>query len=78
MPSVHRLAGLGRRIRQGKDTDPAHALPALIPIPRAFDGDSKIESYTADNIVYGLKKQMVLSDIGESFYSGLARIVQVL
>eukprot|EP00981_Chlorochromonas_danica_P013136 scaffold5903_cov165-Ochromonas_danica.AAC.11 len=64
MKRSFRLAGLGRRIRQGKDTDPAHALPALIPIPRAFDGDSKIQSYTADNIVYGLKKQMVLSDIG--------------
>lgn len=65
MKKSFRLAGLGQRIRKGNDTDPAHALPALIPIPRAFDGDTRIESYAAQNIVYQLKKDMVLSDIGK-------------
>lgn len=59
-------AGLGNRIREGKDDDHAHALPALIPIPRAFDGDSQVVSHTATNIIYGLKKSMVLSDLGYS------------
>lgn len=58
------VAGLGNRIRQGKDDDFAHALPALIPIPKAFDGDTPMISHTAKNIVYNLKKNMVLSDTG--------------
>jgi hypothetical protein len=59
-----RHAELGNRIRKGNDDDHAHALPALIPIPQAFDGNSQSISYTAQNIIYGLKKDMVLSDLG--------------
>ncbi|RYH15595.1 hypothetical protein EON65_31540 [archaeon] len=58
------MAGLASRIREGKDDDLAHALPALIPIPKAFDGDSKLQSYTADNIVYDIKKKLILSEMG--------------
>lgn len=61
-----RHAELGNRIRKGNDDDHAHALPALIPIPQAFDGNSQSISYTAQNIIYGLKKDMVLSDLGYS------------
>jgi hypothetical protein len=57
-------AELGNRIRKGNDDDHAHALPALIPIPQAFDGNSQSISHTAQNIIYGLKKEMVLSDLG--------------
>lgn len=64
--AAFRHAQLGNRIRKGNDDDHAHALPALIPIPRAFDGNSQSISHTAQNIIYGLKKDMVLSDLGYS------------
>ncbi len=63
MSSIRR-AGLANRIRKGNDDDYAHALPALIPIPKAFDGNSQVSSYTGQNIIFKLKKDMVLSDIG--------------
>lgn len=62
-----RMAGLGNRIRKGNDDDYAHALPALIPIPQAFDGNSQVSSYTGQNIIFQLKKDMVLSDLGKHF-----------
>lgn len=65
------MAGLGSRIRKGVDDDFAMALPALIPIPQAFDGNSETKSYTASNIVFQLKKDMVLSDLGNIFMSNL-------
>jgi hypothetical protein len=59
-----KMAGLGNRIRKGNDDDFAMALPALIPIPKAFDGNSTMISHTANNIVFQLKKDMILSDLG--------------
>lgn len=60
-----KMAGLGNRIRKGNDDDFAMALPALIPIPKAFDGNSSMVSHTANQIVFQLKRDMVLSDIGK-------------
>jgi hypothetical protein len=55
---------LTKWIRNGNDDDHAHSLPALIPIPKAFDGNSQVSSYTGQNIIFNLKRDMVLSDIG--------------
>eukprot|EP01040_Poterioochromonas_malhamensis_P004710 gene4710-5046_t len=64
MKASFRRAGLGNRIRKGNDDDLAMVLPALIPIPKAFDGNSQTISHTGQNIIFKLKKNMVLSNLG--------------
>ena len=53
-------------IRKGRDTDLACIAPSLIPIPDAFDGDGRhpMSSYTAENIVWKVKKNMIIGDLG--------------
>lgn len=60
-------ADLKDHIRKGQDTDLACIAPSLIPIPDAFDGDGRhpMSSYTAENIVWKVKKNMIIGDLGE-------------
>jgi hypothetical protein len=64
MKQSFKRAGLANRIRKGRDDDLANVLPALIPVPQAFDGDSQTVSHTGQSIIFKLKKNMVLSDLG--------------
>jgi hypothetical protein len=59
-------ADLADHIRKGRDTDLACVAPTLIPVPGAFDGDGRhpMSSYTAENIVFKVKKSMILGNLG--------------
>jgi len=62
----HRRAGLKGHIRGGVDQDLAYLAPTLIPVPGAFqaDGSNPMISHTAENILFKVKKNMILGDIG--------------
>lgn len=62
----HRRAGLKGHIRAGIDDDLAYLAPTLIPVPGAFqaDGSNPMSSHTAENILFKVKKNMILGDIG--------------
>jgi hypothetical protein len=66
--SLHgnRRADLKGHIRKGVDTDLAYLAPTLIPVPGAFqaDGSNPMISHTAENILFAVKKSMILGDIG--------------
>lgn len=64
---VDRRAGLKGHIRKGVDTDLAYLAPTLIPVPGAFqaDGSNPMISHTAENILFEVKKNMILADIGK-------------
>jgi hypothetical protein len=61
-----RRAGLKGHIRKGQDSDLAYLAPTLIPVPGAFqaDGSNPMVSHTAENILFKVKKEMILGDIG--------------
>lgn len=63
---LNRRAGLKGHIRKGVDTDLAYLAPTLIPVPGAFqaDGSNPMISHTAENILFEVKKNMILADIG--------------
>lgn len=63
----YRRAGLKGHIRKGVDEDLAYLAPTLIPVPGAFqaDGSNPMISHTAENILFKVKKNMILGDIGE-------------
>jgi hypothetical protein len=60
-------AGLGNNIRKGRQDDLAWAVPSLIPVPGAFEGDDtqRLKSVTGAKIVDGLQDRMV-SDMGHT------------
>jgi hypothetical protein len=62
-----RRADLKGHIRKGEDSDLAYLAPTLIPVPGAFqaDGSNPMISHTAENILFKVKKSMILADIGE-------------
>lgn len=68
MNMIRRAAGLKDHIRQGQDSDLAYLAPTLIPVPGAFqaDGSNPMVSHTAENIMFAVKKSMILADLGES------------
>jgi hypothetical protein len=49
------------------DSDLAYLAPTLIPVPGAFqaDGSNPMISHTAENILFAVKKSMILGDIGK-------------
>lgn len=61
-------AGLGLHIRKGNETDLSHLSPALIPVPQAFEVgrtvSSQLSSYTAEGIMFDIRKNMILADSG--------------
>ena len=63
---LKRRAGLKGNIRAGVDDDLAYLAPTLIPVPGAFqaDGSNPMSSHTAENILFQVKKNMILGDIG--------------
>jgi hypothetical protein len=60
-------AGLKNNIRKGVQTDLAWAVPSLIPVPGAFEGDDteRLSSHTGAQIVDGLQEKMT-SDLGHT------------
>lgn len=60
-------AGLKNNIRRGKQDDLAWAVPSLIPVPGAFEGDDtqRLKSVTGAKIVEGLQGRMV-NDMGHT------------
>jgi hypothetical protein len=49
------------------DDDLAYLAPTLIPVPGAFqaDGSNPMISHTAENIMFKVKKNMILGDLGK-------------
>jgi len=62
----YKAAGLRHHVRQGADDDLAYLAPTLIPVPGAFraDGSNPMVSHTAENILFAVKKNMILGDLG--------------
>ena len=60
-------AGLKNNIRKGRQDDLAWAVPSLIPVPGAFEGDDtqRLKSVTGAKIVDGLQGWMV-NDMGHT------------
>lgn len=60
-------AGLKNNIRKGRQDDLAWAVPSLIPVPGAFEGDDtqRLKSVTGAKIVDGLQGRMV-NDMGHT------------
>ena len=60
-------AGLKKNIRKGRQDDLAWAVPSLIPVPGAFEGDDtqRLNSYAGAKIVDGLQGRMV-NDMGHT------------
>lgn len=60
-------AGLEKNIRKGRQDDLAWAVPSLIPVPGAFEGDDtqRLNSYAGAKIVDGLQGRMV-NDMGHT------------
>ena len=56
----------GDHIRKGVLQDLAYLAPTLIPVPSAFqaDGSDPMISHTAENIMFEVKKNMILGDLG--------------
>ena len=63
---MFKAAGLEGHIRKGDETDLACVMPSLIPVPGAFqsDGRNPLSSYTGENIIWNVKKNMILGDLG--------------